>query len=123
MNIREAVTERIAKSGDEIASRVVDLLAEETLKKRVQQITQAMTESDNLNRDLKKMKPDIVTYNADGSRASESFSKKVIDDRNKAMARIKKVEAAITKALDTGDYGDVASLGSKATEATEDDTE
>lgn len=117
INIREAVAERIANSGELVAERVVDALADTTLQKREQQVSQAITESDNLARDLQKLKPDALTFNQDGTVAAEAFTKARIEQRAKLKSRIEKIENALAKALEKNDWNPIAHLGGKDTPA------
>ena len=113
MKLNEAVAERIANSGNTIFSRVVDIMADETIAKRVKQITTAMTEADNLVKELRKLKPDVVSYDESGAVISSAFSKARIDERAKNSNRRRKIEAAITDALDKGDWAKIGQLGAK----------
>lgn len=107
VDIRQAVTDKLNNSGESVKSRVIDSLVESTLKKRVQQITDAMSELDKLEKDMRRLKPDIVAYNEDSSIASQAFSKKVLDERKKISDRTEKLKRAIDKALDKNDYSDL----------------
>jgi hypothetical protein len=110
MNIKKAVAEKIASSNDAVAARVIDAMAEATLAKRVKTITDAYIEVDNLNKDLRRAKPDMVTYAEDGAVASSLYSKAALEARNKIIARISKVSKAIDKAL-SGDFTDINNIG------------
>jgi hypothetical protein len=112
-SVREAVAEKLATSGETVKGRVVDLMVEETLKKRVGQVMSAMTERDNLEKDLRKLKPDVLHYDESGAPAATLYSKVAIEQRKKVTDRIAKVEKAIAKALDENDFGDVMQLGGK----------
>lgn len=117
INIIEAVAERLAKSGDIVAERVIDAMVEVALKKREQQVSQAFTESDNLARELAKLKFDVLTYNQDGTVAAEVFTKARIEQRAKLKSRIEKIENALAKALKYNDWNPIAQLGGKDTPA------
>jgi DNA-binding ferritin-like protein len=110
MNIKEAVAERIASSGEEISRRVVDFLAEATIAKRAKMVTDAIIEVDNLTKDLKRLKPDLTAYNQDGTVASQNWSKKAADDHARLSGRIAKVTKAIDSAL-AGNFNDIGNLG------------
>lgn len=109
--IREAVAAKIAASGPSILEQVADALAEEVIGKRVKQVHAAMTELDNIARDLKKLKPDQVAYDESGTVQNSFFSKKVIDDRKKLSEREAKIQKALAKALENNEWGDMGNLG------------
>ena len=124
MKLAEAVAARIANSGVTIFDRVVDIMAGEAITKRVKQITTAMTEADNLVKELRRLKPDVVGYHEDGFVISSAFSKARIDERAKNINRQKKIEAAIADALDKGDWAKIGQLGAKDSKPeASDDTE
>ena len=113
MDIKIAVAERISNAGPHIAQRVIDIMAEETLKKRVNSIVSAQTEADNLTRQIRRTKPDMVGYNESGIILSAAFSKKGLGDRNILVERLAKIERAITLALEKGDWTLMDKLGGK----------
>ena len=124
MNLKEAVAQKVSSAGPIIAERVVTIMAEATIAKRVKMIADAYAELDNLAKELRKEKPDVVTYTHEGEIASAAYSKAKLDARNKIAARISKVENAINKALENNDFNDLGSLGAgnKGADAA-DDTE
>jgi len=110
--LQQAVAERIAGSGDAVLERVAEHFADETIKKRVDQVKQAMTQLDNLERDLRKIKADQVAYDESGKVVHTLYSREKLEERKKLTQRIEKVQRAIDKALTKGDYGDIGGLGS-----------
>lgn len=120
MNIQTAVLNAIANfstplpdgSPSVLFSRVVDALAEETVAKRVQQVTSAYTEWLKQDKEIKRVKPDVVSYNADGTVKDEAWTKAGLDAKKKITDRIAKIEKAITNALEKNDWQAMNDLGS-----------
>jgi hypothetical protein len=114
MNIREAVAEKIKNSTSAVTDAAVDIMAQKVIQKRVEQVVAAFTELDNLDRELKKCKPDLISYNDDGSVKDTSWSKGAFEARKKLSDRHDKIEKALEAALgDKGDFNSLASLGGK----------
>lgn len=111
ISVKEVVSQRIADSGPKIFDKVVDILAEEIITKRVKQIVEAQTEYEKLEKEFKKLVPDVVSYDGEGKVASENFSKSRIDARSKATKRMEKIKAAIDKALENNDFSGMNNLG------------
>ncbi len=122
--VREAVAARIAGSAPEVFEKVAGILAQETIDKRVKQLVASMTEFDNKSRDLKKLRPDVVSYNAAGQAVTENYSKAAVEARAKLTKRIDKIEQAIAKALaDPPNYDALMSLGDGKTDKSDADAE
>ena len=117
MDLREAVTAKIADSGEAVASRVVDFLAEATIAKRVNQVVSAYTEIDNLTRDFRRAKPDLVAFDGAGLQISANYSKQALDARNKIAARMEKVTKALDLALEKNDFSGLNNLGGNKPDA------
>ena len=56
-------------------------------------------------------RPDQVTFNADRTPATETYSRARLDELDKADRKIGKLTAALDKAIDTGDLADLYNLG------------
>lgn len=117
MNITEAVAKKIADAGPDTLERVVSTLAEEVLRKRVNALVSAYTESDNLAKKLRTLKPDQLGYDDTGAVVSQSYSKQRLEERKKVEARTARVNKAINKAVESNDFGDLFKLGDGKSEA------
>lgn len=105
MNINEKVAEQIASAGNEIAERVINLLAEKDKEKRVLVLVQAIGELDTMNKELTKIKADQLSFDSEGKPVSETWSKAKLDERNSKTGKRDKLEAAINLALEKNDFG------------------
>lgn len=111
MEIQKKIAEQIGGISPKVADDVVEALVNRELSKRSAAIVQALDGLSELEKQLKRTKPDQASYNADGSVASETFSKSKLDELLKLKGKIEKYIKAIDKAL-TGDMGDVYNLNS-----------
>jgi hypothetical protein len=94
----------------------VDVLVERELDKRSNALVSVMDLLNKAESELKKLKPDQNGFDDSGKVVSSSYSKEKLDERNKIVARIGKLEKAINKALDPNspDYSDCYNLASGA---------
>jgi hypothetical protein len=96
--IQEAVAEKIAQSGENVANTVIEKLAEVEISKRVEAITKGIQKQEQLERDLKKInKNDVVTY-VDGV-ATEVMSKNRFEEIRRNKDKIDNLTKAIDLAL------------------------
>lgn len=124
-SIREAVTAALSDLGDNTRARVVehfvdvifaqmtwhDLFAKLEAQKRADALVAGLDKLTELEREQKKLsKPDVVTYNEDGTEASGTYSKERIDARRKLTEQIEKLTKAMDKADDSADFGDLYNL-------------
>jgi len=114
VDVKALVAEKLAASGSAVQEAVISKLVQETLDKRVSIIVAAFAELDKAQKELYKAKPDIVSYDENGTVVSSAYSKAVLDARKKASERIVAVRNAIDKALEGNDFGPVSKVtGSK----------
>lgn len=109
-NLTQLISERIGLSAADIKERVITLLVEKELVERTNKIVNAMTEVDKFKKLLNKSKPDIKTYNEDGSTATETWSKDKIDERKLCQDKLNKLEVALIKAIESGSYDELNNI-------------
>jgi len=121
MNIREAVAKRIHHSGDHIKNAVVEHLAGEVIERRVAQVVQGFVELEKVEKELRKIKPDVVTFSEDGTASAPVYSKVAFENRKKHLERQGKLEKALEKALgEHQEYSDLSSLVGKQDDKSKD---
>lgn len=108
--VQTKVAEQIATLNPKVEDAVVGVLVQRELTKRSDALVIVIDALAKLELEMKKQKPDMVFYDADGTLAAESFSKAKFEEKKKLGEKITKYENAITKALDKGDFGDVYNL-------------
>lgn len=90
---------------------VVEHFAKLEAEKQGTALIKGLDKLSNLERDLNKInRPDIKTFNEDGSEASASWSKDRLEERKKLTEQIEKLTKAIDKADDKGDFADLYNL-------------
>ena len=99
MKLREAVHAKIQELNPTIADLVAAKIAEETIQKRIALIVSALTEIDNKEKSLRKLKPDVKTVTEDGVETGV-YSKTAYEDRKKLKERIEKLKHLIEAALE-----------------------
>jgi hypothetical protein len=99
MKLREAVHAKIQELNPTIADLVAIKIAEETIQKRVALIVSVLTEIDNKEKELRKLKPDIKTVTEDGVEDAK-YSKTAYEDRKKIKERIEKLIKLVEAALE-----------------------
>lgn len=83
---------------------VVKKLVTAEIENRVQKLTDALSARKTLFVELKKAeKPDVQTFNADGSVATSGYSKEKLEQIKKAKEKLDKQDKAIEAALG-GDF-------------------
>lgn len=122
-SVQTKVAEQLGKISEKVETSVVDVFVKRELDKRSTALVQVLDTLDQLERDLKKIKPDMVFYSEAGVEEAASYSKAKNEEKKKLQEKIGKYTKAIEKALDKGDFGDVYNLknqgkgGSGAAEA------
>lgn len=109
-SINTEVATRIASIAPQISEKVIDHLVSKELVRRTDAVIQALSEVEKLGKDLIKMKPDNTLYNDDGSVASSSWTKPKLEEKNKLVAKIQKINVALEKALGENDFNLLFSL-------------
>lgn len=109
-NINTAVADRLANIAPVVSEKVINHLVEKEVNRRADAVILALSTIDKLTSDLKKFKPDIVSYNGDGTEASANWSKPKLDEKNKVESTIAKLNKAVEKALTENDFGDLFNL-------------
>lgn len=111
-NIREQIVEALASLNPRIEADVINVFADREADRKCKAMVKVIDELDTRESELKKFGPDMVSYNKDGVKIDENFSKVRIEQRQKLEARILKLTNALSKALDKKDWSDVFKLSS-----------
>lgn len=82
---------------------VVDVYVKKEIVERTECVVSAIALLDNYKKELRKIKPDNVTYNADKTIASETYSKSVIEQKFKLEEDISKLTALINDTFEKND--------------------
>jgi hypothetical protein len=104
------ITGAIAASAPIIQERLITVLADREINKRAEMLITAMDRLANARSTANRFKPDVVTYNGDGTKASETWSKKGLEESIKASQLTAKWIKTIEVALDKGDFNELAKM-------------
>ena len=109
-SVHQKIATQITELAPSVEETVINTLVERELTKRSEAVVQCMDMLGKLEGDLKKIKPDQVSFDTDGKIISESFSKNKFEEKKKLIERIGKYTNAITKAIEKADFNDVYNL-------------
>jgi predicted S18 family serine protease len=108
--IHEQVGEKLKTISPTVEGRVVDLLVDKEVNRRVEIISAGLTRLEEIQKEGRKLeKPDVEAYDDGGNLSSAAYSKARTEERKKLTERFDKMSKAIDKAL-AGDTGDLAQL-------------
>ena len=110
ISVQQKIATQIAELAPSVEEAVVNTLVERELTKRSEAVVQCMDTLGKLEGDIRKIKPDQVSYDSDGKIISESFSRNKFEEKKKLIERIGKYTSAITKAIEKADFSDVYNL-------------
>lgn len=110
ITIREKVGERIAALSPAVEAKVIEHFVQKEADRRADAIIKGIDKLTDLTRERRKTeKGDIISYNSDGSVATQTYSKDRLEANKKADEQIQKLAKAIDKALE-GDASDLFNL-------------
>jgi lysine/ornithine N-monooxygenase len=110
-NIHAAVKEAVAASTAGIKDKVVNLFVEKELKKLEDAVLKAIADLDTARQEVRKIKPDVETFDADGKVVTTGYHKATLETIKKAKEKVAKLDAAVQAALVDNDYSKVLKLG------------
>lgn len=108
IQIRNEVKELVQKA--DIRSRVVTALVEAESSARADMLSNALIERKKLEGEIKKVRPDVKTYDEDGKILSESYTKQQVDDLKKLKEKLQKLDKELNKAITEADYEGLKNL-------------
>jgi hypothetical protein len=109
--VKQLVTDRLGAIGPVVQSKVVDLLVDQEVERRVKAVSVLVAKLDELNGNLKKIdRADVETFNQDGSPATATFTKARLEEIKKAKEQIAKIEKALDMAFENNDFQKVFDL-------------
>jgi len=106
-DIASRIADTIKGGNQTVIDNVVNTLVQKEQEKRANTLITGLDLLDQLKRDLRKVKPDVVIFSLDGSKAIEQYSAAAFKAINESNQKIAKLEKALETALTTGDYSDL----------------
>lgn len=107
ISIQQDVKSRLVSNNNVVREMYIQSEVTAKLNDRVALVKSAIAKVVELEKELKKTKPDQVACDADGKVVSELYSKATADKLKETKEKIAKLEAAITKAFESADYSDL----------------
>jgi hypothetical protein len=95
IDVKALVANRLVQLAPSVSEAVVDQLAGKEHSRRISAFLVVVDELDKATKELRKVKPDNVQYNKDGSEASATYSKATLDAMKKLEEQIAKYNKAI----------------------------
>ena len=92
------VSDTLNHSTTTVRSRFKDMLVERAISSRVDLLDKGVLKVQEAERELRKIKPDLVSISSDGTK-SENFSKEQYDKKTKAEETLQKLRNAVERAL------------------------
>ena len=100
-DIRTAVTDRLKGSGEHVQQILMDKFTADEVDRRVGLILLAYNKLEGFENDLRKIRPDNVSYDLEGTETSSGYSKANIDKIKSCRKNIDQLTKLIENCLNT----------------------
>jgi len=101
--LKEKIQGLIETSNDKVIDGVVDMFVNDEITIRKKLIVDGLKAYEDIEINLNKIKPDVVTVDLIGSK-TESFSQNKWNEKQKLEKQFKEIDEALTDAMVKGDY-------------------
>ncbi len=108
--VTERVADQLKSISETVNEKVISVLVEREVNKKTDQLVSAIDALQTMERELRKIKPDIEAYDDNGKLVSANWSKAKLEERKKLNERINKARKAINMAVEKGDYSKVGEV-------------
>ncbi len=102
-SFRAAIGEAVAACNGSVLDRVVDHFVKIEVERRTPILIRGLSEIDKVDADIKKIRPD-QTFDLDGNVLTSSYTKGILDQRNKLIDRLSKLRSAMNAAITDGNF-------------------
>lgn len=112
INIREAVANHLtAHLSGRTREAVIEHFAKKEADKQANAMISAINQLSTLQHELNRIRPQHTAFDVDGNPVGEpTYTKEQVESRKKLRDQIDKLERALNKADDNGDFGDLYNL-------------
>jgi hypothetical protein len=107
--LRDDVKARLVQQNPEVYESVVVKMVTTEKERRVVYLQKAFDELANLEKEFKKIVPDLAVLAVDGS-TTEFYSKELLKKRQDVKDKIDKLETAVNKAIQEKDWSALSQL-------------
>lgn len=111
--LQDKIAAEIAGSSPVVQDKVIGHFTGKEIARRAELIVSAMNAWQDASVALKKIRPDQQSFDAAGTLVSETFSKKVLDEKNSLTRKMADLSAAVDDALANNNYDKLAKLVEK----------
>lgn len=108
-NVLVEVAESLKQSSPVVKDRLVSVLVERELVKRVDLLDKGLVKLRELKRDLDKIRP-VDKFTADGQKVPGDFTKQEFETLKKAREKFTKLESALQKAFEGQEFDKLSNL-------------
>lgn len=117
VTVLKDVADKIDASGPIVRERVVSLLVEREVATRTDVLDKALVKRTEIERELRKIKPDIEAFDVEGKVVRQDYSKARFEELKKKREELERIEKALDKALVDNDFSKLKEVvGSKLKE-------
>lgn len=110
LTLNNEVSEQIKGLGQSIRDGVKAKFVQEELVRRTDLLARLVVAINNFRKEGYKIKPDVLSFNADGSPATTAWSKPQLEKQKKFTEKLTKAEQTFEKALNNNEYDKVESV-------------
>ena len=100
-----------AVKGQDVRGCVVDFLVKEEVEKRKTMLVKALVARKEAETAVRKVKPDMLTYDETGKVVTSGYTKKTADELKKAKESLARIDKAITAAINEANYDGLKNVG------------
>lgn len=111
-DVKKQIQDQESVSETSVRQRVINGLTERELQRREDLLSKALQSRKTLDLDLKKTKPDQITYDEDGTE-HRRFSKGVLESRKKLAEKLDKLDRLINSVIEKPDASSYKTLEDK----------
>lgn len=105
--LNQEVAEAIKGSGELIRGTVKAKFVQDEVNRRTNLLTNLIVAINAFRKEGYKIKPDLISFNADKSPATELWSKAQLEKKTKFEEKLAKAESTFEKALNNNEYDKV----------------
>lgn len=108
--IRESISKQIKDLNSTVAEGVISSLVSVEIEKRKEMVRKAVIQYEELEKSLKKIKPDNISYNEKGEEITAGWTKVGLENFNKSKKELENLNKAIENAIVTANYEPLSKL-------------
>lgn len=108
--IREAISKKIKEYNPIVVEGIIETLAQEEIARRKNLVRKGIEKFEELEKGLKKMKPDNVAYNEQGEEISSGWTKAGLDAHTKTKKELETLNNALDNAINSCNYEPLSNI-------------